>query len=433
VLTQVRSTLNRHNMLPAGRRVIAAVSGGADSVALLHILHQLVPSALAGVAHFNHQLRGVESDGDERFVAALARQLGLPFHHACATPGPGNLEQNARRARQSFFLSLLEQGQADRIALGHTLDDQAETVLFRILRGSGLTGLAGILPVSAQGIVRPLLGVHRADVRTYLRNAAIAWREDSSNASPQFARNRIRHTLLPALQKDWNPRIVDALAHLGDVAYEEEACWAQQLAQREDLLTRRSGGVEIFTPRLTGLPRALLRRLAREAIRLVKGDLRGIDYTHIEQVVELAAAQAGSARRALPGVTLTRSFDWLLLRVPGPRTEIPPLAVSAPGMHSWPPDNPLIQLQITAAVHGPNACDTLDLELRGWRAGDQYRPQGFAHPVKLQDLFQKARVPSWRRASWPMVTSKGKILWAKEFGAAVGAASVLITVVDCSG
>jgi tRNA(Ile)-lysidine synthase len=416
-------------MLPAGTRVIAAVSGGPDSVCLLHVLRELVPEQLVGVAHFNHKLRGEESEEDERFVAALAAGFGLPFFRGSAEVGAGNLEQNARRARLEFFKEL----PADRIALGHTLDDQAETVLFRLLRGSGLSGLAGILPVTAEGIVRPLLEIRRAEVRAYLVQHRIAWREDSSNRSLAFARNRIRQTLLPELARDWNPQIVTALAHLADIAYEEEVWWAGELARREIPMLEAPGSVEIFTPALAALPRALLRRLLRQAIHKAKGDLRGVDYAHIERAVELALATSGSAKRTLPGITVVRSFDWLLLRAPSARLEVQPIPIREPGVYTWPASKSMIQLSIDRDVHSGEACDTLDLELRAWRPGDAYCIRGAQHPTKMKDLFQKSRVPSWRRASWPMITGKGKILWAKEFGPSAKNSGVSILEIPLVG
>src|SRR5580700_2848625 len=211
MLARVLKTISRYNMLPAGARVIVAVSGGADSVCLLHVLTELFPTSVAGVAHFNHHWRPAASNEDERFVAALASQLTLPFFKAEATPSQGNREQEARRARREFFASL-----GSTVALGHTRDDQAETVLFRFLRGSGLAGLSGILPVG-NGIIRPLIDVTRAEVEQYLRTRNIPWREDATNQDLSFARNRIRHDLLPQLARDWNPKITDALAHLADL------------------------------------------------------------------------------------------------------------------------------------------------------------------------------------------------------------------------
>jgi tRNA(Ile)-lysidine synthetase-like protein len=164
----------RYNMLAPGDRVAAAVSGGADSVCLLSVLCELAGRlgvTVAGVAHLNHKLRGEASEEDERFVAALAARHGVPFYREEAAAGiaGGNLEQNARRERLKFFSRLIREGKADRIATGHTRDDQAETVLFRLLRGSGLAGLAGILPVTQEGLIRPLLDLSRAEVREFLR------------------------------------------------------------------------------------------------------------------------------------------------------------------------------------------------------------------------------------------------------------------------
>ncbi len=219
----------------------------------------------------------------------------------------------------------------DRIALGHTLDDQAETVLFRLLRGSGVSGLAGILPVTAEGLVRPLLDVRREEVRGYLKERGIASREDSSNRSDKFARNRIRQGLLPQLARDWNPQIASSLAHLADVAYEEEAWWAAEIARLGVPTIEEPGSVEIHTPSLAGMPMGLLRRLLRQAIHRAKGDLRGIDYSHIEAVAGLAVTPSGSARKAIPGLMVTRSFDWLQLRVPVTKPEPEPIPIRAAG------------------------------------------------------------------------------------------------------
>ena len=211
-----------------------AVSGGPDSVCLLHVLLELAPRlgiAVTAVAHLNHKLRGEASDEDERFVAEMALRAGVPFFCERVRVGEenGNLEQAARRARHAFFSRLIKDGVANRIATGHTADDQAETVLFRLLRGSGLAGLSGILPVTREGIVRPLMDVSRADVIEILRARGLHWREDATNQDARFARNRIRHSLLPQLAREWNPRLSESLAHLADLAREEEQWWQQEI------------------------------------------------------------------------------------------------------------------------------------------------------------------------------------------------------------
>jgi tRNA(Ile)-lysidine synthase len=426
VFERVLKTISRYNMLASGVRVIAAVSGGADSVCLLQVLREVAPATLAGVAHFNHKLRGEASEEDERFVAAIAGELGLPFYRAEADlmAVQDNLEQACRRARKKFFAGLIHDGACDRIATGHTRDDQAETVLFRVLRGSGLSGLAGIHPVTAEGIVRPLIEVTRIEVEDFLRARRIAWREDATNLESKFARNRIRHDLLPQLARDWNPRIGEALAHLADLAFEEERYWSQV----PDFLTVQSGGIEMAAGRVAALPRALARRMVRRAILLAKGDLRRIEYQHVEAILELAAADPGHGRLRLPGVDAVRSFDWIRLAPPSPIQPVNPIPVAVPGVYPAPDGATRIRLEF-ADRDDSTACANLRLELsggripapmelRGWRPGDHYRPVGQSSDQKVKDLFQKGRIPSWRRRFWPMLTSGGEILWARGFGAA---------------
>jgi tRNA(Ile)-lysidine synthase len=393
VIEHVRKTISRFRMVAPGERVIAAVSGGADSVAMLHVLIEAGVSVSA-VAHFNHKLRGEESDGDERFVADIASRLGIAFYRGECLPASGNLEQEARKARRGFFGSLLRQGVGDRVALAHTRDDQAETVLFRFLRGSGLAGLAGIHPVTPDGFIRPMIGVTRSEVLEYLSSRGLAWREDSSNRDLKFARNRIRHQLLPQLAHDWNPGIVDALANLADLAFEEERFWAG-----------RDGSLE----NLEQLPRAEARRLARRAIARVKGDLRGIEFSHIESVIEMDAP-----RIALPGVDAVRSGADVRI-VPA---QVPALEVTVPGTYPAPDGASEIRLE---------PCDNLKLDLsaplilRGWRPGDHYLRQGKLRDQKIKEMLRGARVPSWRRRFWPILDYGGEIIWAREFGPAEGA------------
>ena len=419
VIERVLKTISRYNMLPPGVRVIAAVSGGPDSVCLLHVLREL-NAPLAGVAHFNHKLRGAESDLDERFVAAMAGDLGLPFfrNEADSRQVHGNLEQAARDARRLFFASL-----GGRIATGHTRDDQAETVLFRILRGTGLTGLAGIHPVTKEGLMRPLLDVTRAEVLEFLTSRGIPYREDSSNREARFARNRIRHELLPQLKRDWNPKITDALAHLADLAYKEEA--GQETGRGPGGPPHgRMNEVEIDATALDKLPIGEARRLVRQAIARAKGDLRRIEYRHIEQVLDLSL-EAWSGRVSLPGLEVTRSFDWIRFAPPSDRRPVEPVAVEVPGTYAAPDGATLIRLEkaesascVTLRVELSWGRISAPVELRGWRPGDHYRPAGQSRDQKLKDLFQIERVPSWRRRFWPILTSGGKILWARGFGAA---------------
>ena len=371
MLARVLTTIARYNLLPHGARVVAAVSGGADSVCLLHVLLELAQGLgvrVAGVAHFNHQLRGRDSDEDERFVAQMAAQAGLTFFRAGAMPpSKGNLEQAARRARREFFASLIREGSADCVALGHTRDDQAETVLLRLMRGSGLAGLAGILPATAEGLVRPLLDVTRAEVEVFLTARGIAWREDSSNLEEKFARNRVRHKLLPQLAREWNPNLTEALAHLADLAYEEELWWAAEIARRSDEVAKDvAGGVEIRARGLAYQPRAVARRLVRHAIGRARGHLRRIEFHHIEQVLDLAGQSKGAGRLQLPDLEVVRSFNQMRL-TSASKSEIPPVRlITVPGTYPAPDGKSLISIELANRKRSGGGCATLKSELC-WR------------------------------------------------------------------
>jgi len=444
VLEGVLTTISRYNMLRPGDRVIAAVSGGPDSTCLLHVLLALAPALgieVSGVAHFNHQLRGAESEEDERFVGRMAQQLGLPLYTAKATArAGGNLESGLRRHRREFFNSLLQRGAGTCIALGHTRDDQAETVLFRLLRGSGLPGLAGILPATAEGVVRPLLGTTRAQAEQFLHDRGIPWRQDSSNADPRYARNRIRLQLLPQLEREWNPRLRESLAHLADLAFEEERWWTRETRRvARAAFQRCPAGIELHAGELSALPRAAARRLVREAIRQAKGDLRRIEFRHVEAVIDLALQRgSGAGRLSLPRLEVVLSFDWLLLKTQAAAV-VPEIPVRAPGAYRSPDGNTLIRVEVSrpkpAAYSASGACATLkldvwgsqaekqshrfrELRLRGWRAGDHYRPIGQSRDRKLKEMFQRARVPSWRRPFWPILCMGQNIVWSSGFGMA---------------
>ena len=229
LLDTVRGGIERQGLLRAGERVGVAVSGGADSVALLLLLLELRKQlgVVLSVAHFNHKLRGKDSEADEKFAAKLASKYGLAFHAGHADVGAkakrdkANLEDTARRARYEFFATLVQGGHLDKVAVAHTADAQAETVLAHILRGTGLAGLGGIHPQVGH-VVRPLLGVRRAELRAYLRAKKQTWREDATNRDTKRLRARIRKILMPILESRFQPAVVEHLATLAELAREDE-------------------------------------------------------------------------------------------------------------------------------------------------------------------------------------------------------------------
>jgi tRNA(Ile)-lysidine synthase len=442
LLARVAETIHRYRMFEPGQHAGVAVSGGADSVCLLHVLLELAPQwdLRLSVLHLNHGLRGEESRQDERFVRELAARLGLTatVRAVDVAASQDNLEQSARQARLAFFREQLAGGNMVRIAVGHTRNDQAETVLFRFLRGSGGAGLAAIRPVTADGIVRPLLGVGRAEVEQYLRERGIAWREDSSNASLQFARNRIRHQLLPQLAREWNPAIGESLNRAADWALAEEEYWAAEIGRlAAGHLVERVGAVIARVDGLRGLPLAAARRLVRHALERTKGDLREIGFDHIAAILKLASSPLGHGRVQAPGVEVERSLDWLRFAIPcaGRRADGGyRLAASVPGTVRLPGTKIAISLELiekAETLEGPDTVYNSDtgcvdwhtlsgsLEIRNWRPGDQYQPGGSTGEEKIKTLFQEARIPRWERRQWPVLTDGSAIVWARRFGTAV--------------
>jgi tRNA(Ile)-lysidine synthase len=442
LLSFVADTIRRYRMFEQGQHVGVAVSGGADSVCLLHVLLELAPQwdLRLSVLHLNHGLRGEESRQDEYFVRELAARLGLnaTVRAVDVAESPDNLEQAARRARLAFFREQLAAGDMARIATGHTANDQAETVLFRFLRGSGGAGLAAIRPVTVEGIVRPLLAAGRAEVEQYLRQRGIAWREDSSNLSLQFARNRLRHQLIPQLAREWNPAIVETLDRSADWALAEEEYWDAEIARvAAACLKERDGAVVVRTDALRQLPLAVARRLVRRALELAKGDLRAVDFGHIAAILKLASSPLGHGRVEAPGVEVERSLDWLRLALPGGGRQWSAgyrLAAPVPGLVRVPGSDLAISLELIEKAETSAPPDSVynsgtgcldwrilsgSLEIRNWRPGDQYQTQGSTGEEKIKTLFQKARIPRWERRHWPVVTDGSAIVWARQFGAAM--------------
>jgi tRNA(Ile)-lysidine synthase len=426
VLERIENTISRYNMIPAGTRLAVAVSGGADSVFLLHYLTSRGVGALS-VAHVNHGLRAVESDNDEAFVRELAGQFRLPFHlHRMGKP-VGNVEQFCRRERQRFFAHLRVNGLADRIATGHTATDQAETILMRLLRGAGTTGLRGILPVTEECVIRPLLASGRGEIRNWLRERGLPWREDASNESHDFLRNRVRATAMPML-RELDPNVDRALGRIAGLAAADEDYWRHEAATALDRCGATSGEAWVIDRReFARLHPALRSRVIREALRRVRGDLRRLDLLDIEKVTGIALSGAGEGAVDLPGAFARRSMDWLRIERAAPPavpfdTELPvPGAVIA---GTWRIETCLGPRQgYTEGEITPLAWDRLrpPLRLRTWQAGDRIQTEGMSREKRVKELFAGARVPSWERRLWPMITDSEGIVWMHRFGASARA------------
>jgi tRNA(Ile)-lysidine synthase len=444
---QVLETISRYNMLEPGDRVGLAVSGGADSVFLFHALEALrwQTGWQLEVLHLNHGLRGAEADADEEFVAGLAARYEIGFHSRrvdVARLG-GNLEQAGREARRAFFLEAMRNLGLRRVATGHTRSDQAETVLHHLVRGAGPAGLAGIAPVTSDGFIRPLLEIEHDQIVILLLGKGLIWREDHTNADISLRRNKLRHEVLPALKAGFNRRVVEALARAAELERAESAYWEKEVGRVWFDGVRSAGGVVEFDAKwLAGLDPALGRRMVRRAVREVRGDLRRLEWGHVEDVLELAASARGSGGVSLPGARVRRSFG--VIRIDGGRGTRAPGSVEVvePGEIEVPEADWGLRVRRALSLsicHGGEADAEPGLyneirifvdegkaafpwTVRGWRAGDIYQPAGHEVPAKLKDLFQRAKVPSWKRADWPIVESGGRIAWTREFGPAAWAA-----------
>ena len=340
---RIRRAVGTHQLWSSGARLLVAVSGGADSVALLRVLTVLQPEQrlILRVAHLDHALRD-GSVKDAQFVKELCASWGVPatierrdVERACAEHG-WSLEDGARRVRYQFLLETARQYSATHVALAHTADDQAETVLMRLLRGAGLMGL-GAIPVQRPlddhvWIVRPMLEVWRRQIAAYLQQEHLSYREDATNCDERFVRNRIRHELLPLLERRYNANIKGALTQLAeqsrfDYSYLQDAAERQWRRTAKVSREPRDGGeVTISIPAFLRQPKAMQRQLVRRAIRSLRGEVGQFEFRHWLEVERLFTGQPDGALVDLPGgVQLTRQKDRVLCRTRSPQAVSPTL------------------------------------------------------------------------------------------------------------
>ena len=443
----VLEQLRRRGWLRPGDRVGAAVSGGVDSVALFRLLLELrgEMGIVLSVAHFNHTLRGEESEADHAFVRDLAREHGVEFHDERgdvalrARERALSTEAAAREARYEFFWSVIQDNRLDKVATAHTLDDQAETILLRLIRGTGTRGLTGIHPeltgpsptqASRGRILRPLLHARRCEVERYLTALGQPWREDSSNWDLRYTRNRVRQNLVPMLEKDFNPEITSRLADFAEIAQAEEAYWDEELLPFLDPSSLRR---ETFLQ----LPLALRRRL----VRALAPDLQ-LGFRQVEAILEVAEASEGAPPTCnlSEGWRFQRHGDVLSFVPPEGRESAAvvacgagfgPLPLPIPGQVAVPGCNRVFQaakISLTSPppsynpehLYAPHLLPS-ELSVRTWRFGDRFWPAHTKAPKKLKELFQTKKIPADLRTSWPVMVAeldgREELVWAQGFAA----------------
>jgi tRNA(Ile)-lysidine synthase len=423
--SSVRRQLLDHG-LPQDRTLLLAISGGADSMALLLIMARLAKNLglRLGVAHFDHGLRGRRvAERETALVRALADSLGLPFFTETARGAPKASEDAARRARYEFLASIAEREGYDAVATGHTASDQAETVLLHLVRGAGLDGLAGM---SARAgwpfpghenleLLRPLLHLSRRDTLAYCAAAGVEPVEDETNVSPRYRRNRVRNEVLPLLRQ-LNPRIDEALVRLAD-AVSEDTAFLHGVASEAIAKSKRA--VQLRRALLASWPASPRRHALRLAIASLLGDGRELTRRHLEALERLVLEGKAGDRADLPrGVSAVLRRDALELRLGGePRVELPEQAMTL----QVPGEFPFGPLVVAVASKQPvrdtwaevdAAAVTGGLCVRRRLPGDHFQPLGMRGTKKLQDFLTDARVPRDERDAIPLFVSAQGIVWA---------------------
>jgi tRNA(Ile)-lysidine synthase len=449
---RVLSYIRARQLLRAGHRVGVAVSGGADSVALFRLLLELREELgiVVSVVHFHHGLRGTDADCDAAFVANLAKARDLEVHsgtgdtRAYAAAQRLSVEAGARELRLEFFQDLLRNGKLDRIATGHTLDDQAETVLMKALRGAGTRGLAGVYPeqrLMEGSIIRPLLEVRREELRAFLREVKQDWREDLSNADPAFTRNRLRARVMPALRAEVNPSAEVALAHLAEIACAEEEYWNEHIKRLLPMVLvrgepARGGGrkqtssqsVALDLEKLAQQPLAVRRRLLRAA-----ADSLGcpLDFEHVSAILDLAGSRATKGREskvveigqlwrarmlfrelrlekvAQPETQSGYEYD---LPLPG-EIEIAELGSRIRARISE--DNGTVNIPSYNRAHLIECTTVPPLRVRNWRHGDRFQPARHSTEKRLKELLNPLHLRAEEKQLWPVVVAGERIIWVR--------------------
>lgn len=417
-------------------------------MALLRLMLELRDElgVLISVIHFNHKLRGGDSETDQDFVRELCRQHGLEFFSAGGNVARHaeskhlSLEAAARELRHEFFLTAAHDARLNRIATAHTLDDQAETVLLKLVRGAGTRGLAGIyskllIKPSSQGelqgtslerfIIRPLLEVRRRDIESYLGGLGQAWREDKSNRDLRHSRNVVRHGILPRLERNLNPAVREALAETAEIARAEEEYWNAKVVELmpEVLKCTDSPGGILDSRTFSTQPKAIQRRLVRTVAESMGFNL---EFKHVESVLQLALSPRHSQSVILPGgwaASLSRT-GIRIKRSHTPTISDYEYSLPVPGRIKVPEAGRWIEALLVrpTAESAYNPDDAIDpfllereLQVRNWRPGDRFWPEHTKSPKKIKDLLQEHHVTGTDRKRVPIVVSGSEVIWVQGF------------------
>ena len=453
VLASARKTIIEFGMIRPGDAVLIGVSGGPDSVVLLHVLNELVPelSLKLAVAHLNHGLRE-EADEEAAFVASICDNLGLACHikkedvNCHRRRHKLSIEEAGRGLRYAFYNAVIAEHGYDKIALGHHADDNAELILMFLLRGCGPVGFSGIPPIRDGIIIRPLIRLARKEILSYLEAVDLRSISDRSNQDNRFLRNRIRNKLIPLLQQSYNPQIIPALNRLSDILRDESNWMAEQTASHylDVRLPGGKGRCLLSAAAMMRLPMAARRRVIRMAISEVKGDLRRITFAHVEAVLRLAessrqrpvvALPGGLAVRRIdggigifaddrqqghrPGASQKRRLHCFLYRVERPQPpQNLPVVVHIEEIGWWITFSLAEVADLASVRKTGQAVAFFDMSslifpliLRNAQPGDRFTPYGLQGSQKVKKYFIDHKVPRERRWECPVLVSGDRIAW----------------------
>jgi len=431
LLSRVRATIERYDLIKPGDKILVAVSGGADSVVLLEILCLLTQENRLElvIAHLNHDLRGIEAEADAQFVASLGRKKKIRVESALIDvravseeKGVG-IEEAGRMVRQRFLAKTARVVGARVIALGHTRNDRVETLLFNLIRGAGPTGLQGIRPAN-KPYIRPLINASREEVLTFARDRGLAWREDRTNKDTTYSRNWIRREVLPLLEQH-NPRVVAALGRTADLIMEEQEALGMLLDRpwKEVLMSEKEGELTFFRSELAGFSPSIRALLVRRGIASLRGDLQDIERSHIESLCRLVSSSHAHGEVNLPGINARVQGDELSLSTQPPKmlppyefplelgkTELPSLEISVTLSIERRDEAQVSSTDQTVEV-ADAACVRFPLYLRSRRSGDRFCPFGMKEEKKLKNFLIDEHIPFYERSRLPLLCDKEKILW----------------------
>lgn len=431
MIEKVKQTIAKYELLKPNETVVVGLSGGPDSTALAAALAEIAP--LLGIkiilAHYNHGLRGAESDADEREAGRLARQLGLNFVSRkmdnVDVPKGLSPEDFYRRRRYQFFDEVAKSNWAGKIALGHNLQDQAETVLLHLLRGSGLEGLKGILPLREGKYIRPLLEVSRREIISYLDKAGIPYRQDSSNDSRIYLRNKIRLELLPYLKNEYNPRLDETLAQMAEILRDENTfvndCVHQAL--KSTCIKKQNNKIVLNIGYLSILHPAIRRRLLKKLLEDFNCQKNGITFSHVDSIDRLLQNSESGKKICLPlGIEARREYENLIMeRLQEDTKQVEYFyKVEIPGEIYVAQRNLTVSLQMVekSKIDFSNSnkhyidFDKIrqPLVLRNRRAGDWFQPLGMAGRQKLKSFFINKKITQQKRDEMMLLADRQAVL-----------------------